>query len=133
MLVDTNIVSYFQKRSPLAALYEVHLLNQKQYISFVTVAELYRWPIERNWGQAKTDGLKLFLRNCTVLPFDDELARTWAELFVGMRNKGMPMDWGDCWIAASALRHRMPLVTHNRRHFENVDGLELISEAVKAE
>jgi predicted nucleic acid-binding protein len=34
----------------------------------------------------------------------------------------------DAWIAATALRHGLRLVTHNRRHFEGITGLRIISE-----
>ena len=33
------------------------------------------------------------------------------------------------WIAATALRHGIPIVTHNRQHFEGISGLTVISEA----
>jgi predicted nucleic acid-binding protein len=39
------------------------------------------------------------------------------------------MGVGDAWIAATALEVGAPLVTHNRRHFEEVAGLVVISEA----
>ena len=35
----------------------------------------------------------------------------------------------DLWIAACALRHSIPLVSNNDRHFTGVPGLVLISEA----
>ena len=63
-----------------------------------------------------------------MLPYDDALAWAWAEL-VGKTCRGRPMSLQDSWIAATAIRHTMPLVTHNRKHFENVPGLTVISEA----
>jgi predicted nucleic acid-binding protein len=39
------------------------------------------------------------------------------------------MGHGDAWVAAVALRHGMPLVTHNRKHFEDIPDLTLISES----
>ena len=35
----------------------------------------------------------------------------------------------DLWIAACAIRHNIPLLSNNRRHFEGLLGLQLISEA----
>jgi predicted nucleic acid-binding protein len=35
----------------------------------------------------------------------------------------------DLWIAATAIRYSIPLLSNNRRHFEEVPGLVLISEA----
>ena len=40
-----------------------------------------------------------------------------------------PIEPGDAWVAATALRHSLPLVTHNRRHFEHIPGIQSISEA----
>ena len=64
-----------------------------------------------------------------VLPVDDLLARRWARLVVERKSAGRPMDLADAWIATTALRHGLPLVTHNRRHFTGIDGLEVISFA----
>lgn len=126
MVVDTNIVSYFLRRDTRAAAYEPHLRDQTLFISFMTVAELYKWPFVRNWGTAKTTELMQHLRNYVVLPYDDALAWTWAEL-VGKTCVAQPMSFPDSWIAATALRHAMPLVTHNPKHFHNVPGLNIIT------
>jgi predicted nucleic acid-binding protein len=128
MLVDTNIVSYIYKRDTRAKLYEPHLTGQTLFVSFMTVAELYRWPIEKNWGEPKKQELVQFLKNFAVLPYDEGLAWSWAEL-VGKTCRGRPMSLTDSWIAATALRHKIPLVTHNRKHFEQVPGLTIISES----
>jgi len=128
MLLDTNIVSYIYKGDTRAKAYEPHLAGQTLFVSFMTVAELYRWPFERGWGEPKRQQLALFLKNFAVLPYDESLAWNWAEL-VGKTCRGRPMSHPDSWIAATALRHKMPVVTHNRNHFEQVPGLTIISEA----
>jgi predicted nucleic acid-binding protein len=38
----------------------------------------------------------------------------------------------DLWIAATALRHGLPLVTHNRRDFVDIPDLIVISEVPDA-
>lgn len=126
MLIDTDIVSFFYKRDTRAKLYEPHVKGQTLFISFITVAELYRWPFERNWGDAKKQELKEYLKNYTVLPYDDALAWTWAEL-VGRTCRDRPIALHDSWIAATALRHGLTVITHNRKHFEHVPGLTIIS------
>jgi predicted nucleic acid-binding protein len=35
----------------------------------------------------------------------------------------------DLWIAATAIRRSIPLVTNNRKHFSVIPGLTIISEA----
>jgi tRNA(fMet)-specific endonuclease VapC len=128
MLIDTDIVSFFYKKDTRAKAYEAYVKGETLFISFITVAELYRWPFERNWGDAKKQELKEYLKNYTVLPYDDALAWTWAEL-VGKTCRERPMALHDSWIAATALRHSLAIVTHNRKHFEHVPGLTIISES----
>jgi tRNA(fMet)-specific endonuclease VapC len=127
MLVDTNIVSYIYKGDTRARPYEPYLAGQTLFVSFMTVAELYRWSFERDWGEPRTQGLVQFLKNFAVLPYDEGLAWSWAEL-VGKTCRGRPMSIADSWIAATALRHQIPIVTHNKRHFEGVPRLTIISE-----
>ena len=128
MLVDTDIVSFFYKQDTRAKAYEQHLTLQTLFVSFVTMAELYRWPFERNWGERKKQDLMRYLRNYAVVPYDDALAWTWAEL-VGKTCRNRPIFFHDSWIAATAMRHNQALVTHNRKHFEHIPGLTLISES----
>lgn len=40
----------------------------------------------------------------------------------------LPISAADAWIAATALLYGVPLVTHNRKDFEGIDGLVVISE-----
>jgi predicted nucleic acid-binding protein len=80
----------------------------------------------RQWGARRTAELHQALSRYSVLPFDDELAWKWAEV---MTIPGVPIAHGDAWIASTAIRHGMPLVTHNRKHFEKIPRLTIISEA----
>jgi hypothetical protein len=80
MLVDTNIVSYFFRKDTRAAFYEPHVKGKTLFISFITVAELYKWPLERNWSDENKQRLIQYMRSYAVLPFDDQLAWKWAEL-----------------------------------------------------
>jgi|SRR6516225_9996728 tRNA(fMet)-specific endonuclease VapC len=131
MLLDTNIVSFFFRRDTRARPYERHLLGQPRYIAFVTLAELYQWVILRPFTPQNRQRLLDHVADHIVLPFDDILAWRWAELSANCRRSGNMMSSSDLWIAATALRHNLPLVTHNRRHFANVPGLTIITEAQK--
>jgi tRNA(fMet)-specific endonuclease VapC len=126
ILIDTNVVSYFIKRDTRAKLYIDHLRGHEWHVAFITVAELYFWAIRHKWSPQRIEKLRRDLRHYTVLGFDDATAWQWAQV----RNiKGRPMEPGDAWVAATALRHNLPLVTHNRRHFEHVPNIQIISEA----
>ena len=49
-------------------------------LSFQSVAELWSWAEENNWGSKQRNGLTIFLRRFLVIPYDPELAKVWAQL-----------------------------------------------------
>lgn len=126
VLVDTDVFSFVFKRDTRAAVYWPHLAGNSLYLSFSTVAELYRWAVKNGWGTSRIADLRATLRHYTLLVYDDQTAWHWAEI---MSLPGVPVGHGDAWVAASALRHGFPLVTHNRKDFDHIPGLTVISEA----
>jgi len=129
VVVDTDVVSYLFKRDSRAESYRPHLEARQLVLSFMSLAELYRWTLRRRWGQARRQRLEAHLRNFTVYPFDRALCRQWAEVTEERQQAGRPIAVADAWIAATALAHDLPLVTHNPDDFSGVPDLVVISEA----
>ena len=50
VVVDTDVLSFAIKGDTRAAAYHNHLVGKVAAISFMTVAELDRWSLARNWG-----------------------------------------------------------------------------------
>lgn len=93
----------------------------------MTLAELDRWPLERNWGQGRKLALAQYLTRYTVLPVTRGLCAKWAEVAFAAKRKGRPIQTADAWVAASALHDQVPLITNNRDDSWSVDGLTLLS------
>jgi tRNA(fMet)-specific endonuclease VapC len=125
-LVDTDVFSFIFKGDDRAEAYRQHLDGRSVYLSFMTVAELYRWALERNWGNAKVAALREHIDACGILEPNDAVRWQWAKL---MSVKGAPMSAADAWIAATALAFDLPLVTHNRADFDRIADLKVVSEA----
>ena len=128
-VVDTDVVSFLFKSTPEAQLYLSHLAGNLLVVSFMTVAELDRWALHRNWGVRRTARMDARLRRFVFYPADRALCHAWAGITDSERRKGRVISTADAWVAATALVNNIPLVTHNRRHFETVDNLVVISEA----
>jgi PIN domain len=62
-----------------------------------------------------------------IVPYDHEVCETYGRIKAALP-KGRTIADNDLWIAACAMRHSVPLVTHNRRHFDDIKGLIVISE-----
>lgn len=129
MVVDTDVMSYLFKRDSRAEAYRPHLIGRLLVVSFMTVAELDRWALERGWGETRRARMERHMSNFVVRPFDRDLCLRWAEVTDGARRKGRPIGVADAWIAATALRHEAPLVTNNNAHYAGVEGLTTISES----
>ena len=127
VVVDTSVVSYLLKGHSSAPQYREFLRGNLAGLSFMSLAELNRWPIERNWGDQRIAALREHLVSYIVLFPDEETCRVWARL---VSRKGRPVSVPDAWIAAAALQFKCPLVTHNVQHFESIEGLSILTVPV---
>jgi predicted nucleic acid-binding protein len=72
--------------------------------------------------------VKLLLVDTNIVSYfhrGDTRAKRYEPHLMG---KQQPISFPDSWIAATALRHGMPLVTHNAQHFEGIPDLTIIAE-----
>jgi tRNA(fMet)-specific endonuclease VapC len=81
LIVDTDGVSFLLKGDTRAQLYRPHLQDKTLALSFMTVAELYRWAYIRKWGERKLGRLEEQLHRYVIVPFDKELCRQSAGPF----------------------------------------------------
>lgn len=131
IVLDTNIVSYLMKGGPLAEAYAPHTQGRLLAIAFITVGELYFGAEKKNWGKRKRKDLETILRNFVVIPYDHEIARCYGRLVAERQRQGHSIAPNDAWIAACAVRHGVPLVTHNAKDFEGIALLTTITEQVR--
>lgn len=131
-VVDTDVISYLFRRDTRAALFEPHLTDVVPAVSFMTIAELDRWALQRDWGPQRRARMEAFLRRFTIVLVDRALCRVWAEIGDRARRRGRPIHVADEWIAATALVLGVPLVTNNRDDFAGIDGLRLLPDLTSA-
>jgi tRNA(fMet)-specific endonuclease VapC len=126
-IVDTDVVSMLFKGDSRAHNYRAYLTGRLIGISFMTLAELNRWSLDRNWGTARIWELEMHLTKYTILPASRELCSTWAKVSWEARKKGRPIQTADAWIAASALHYQVPLITNNPSNYTMINGLDLLT------
>lgn len=131
VLLDTTVASLLHPRrkgSALRRLYEPHMRGQILVLSFQSVAELWAWAEEKNWGERARRRLEGFLRRFLIIPYDAELAKVWARVSVLCRKQGRRLEAGDAWIAATAVHRQITLLTHDSDHVGlEVPGLDVVS------
>lgn len=129
LLLDTDVVSFILKGDSRAMSYAPRLQGCRLGLSFMTVAELFQWAAVRKWGARRSAKLQKALEQYIVLPVDLESCSLWGKIRATRRAIGRPISPQDAWIAASACRFKLPLVTHNPVDFELIDSLEIITAA----
>jgi len=110
VVVDTDVVSFLEKRDTRAELYKPHLTGTEKFISFMTLAELRRWTLEKNWGEPRRLAFDHFLIEEYGIVFaDDKLCDIWAKIKTDGRRSGKPIASEDAWIAAVAVMFDIPI------------------------
>ena len=96
-------------------------------ISIVSLAELYQGVFYATDPEGNERALRDFLVPIPVVPLDDETCRIFARERGRLKALGTPIGDFDLLIGATALRHSLTLLSNNRRHFERIAGLNIIS------
>jgi len=61
-----------------------------------------------------------------ILPLTEQIARQAAALDASLIRQNLQIGIKDTFIAATCLVHNLPLLTVNLRHFDRVEGLQII-------
>ena len=126
-LVDTDwVIHFLNGRSDVVA--RIRELSARGVaISRVSLAEVYEGIFYSRDPVADEAGLEEFLRGVTVLGIDDEITRIFGRERGRLRKLHKTIGDFDLLIGATALRHDLTLLSNNRRHFERIENLRIIS------
>ena len=129
VVVDTDAYSArLIPNSTLARRYEPLLLGRIEFVSFQTVAEVRYGALLRGWGTTRVRRMEAAISRIEIVHSGPELIRVYAELRVDCQRAGHALSQrehdADRWIAATAIRLGIPLVS-NDRVFEKTPELQL--------
>lgn len=92
--------------------------------SSVVAGELELGVVRRGARKLRRE-LDALYSGLEVLPYDLDAARRYGRVAAVLMDEGVPIGVEDTMVAAHALSRGLTLVTHNRKHFERVDGLRV--------
>jgi tRNA(fMet)-specific endonuclease VapC len=96
-------------------------------ISIVSTAELFDGAYGSMDPEREELVLSEFLSHLEVVRLDEDVCRIFAMERRRLRAAGTPIGDMDLFIGATAIRHGLTLLTNNRRHFERLQGLSILS------
>ena len=124
-LLDTNVCVGFLKAQPAITGKLTAVPPNALYLCAVVKAELYYGARASQHIAGNLATLQTFFEPYVSLGFNDECAERYGELRADLRRAGQLIGPNDTMIAATALVHKLILVTHNTREFSRVPGLRL--------
>lgn len=96
-------------------------------ISVISLAELYEGAHYSRDPLHSMAALQRFVAGLVVLPLDEEVCSLFGKERGRLRQLGRTVGDCDLFIACTAIRNELTLCTNNRRHFEMVKGIRLLS------
>ena len=130
VVVDTDVFVWLTRGKQQAARYAPLVAGKRIVLSFATVAELWRGAYARDYNEESRRKLEGDIGLTVVVPPTNALTQEWARLTNEARAAGHALGQKaqahDAWVATTARHLKIPLLTNNRRHFEGIEGVELV-------
>lgn len=125
-LIDTDILSLFFRGDPaVVARFDAYIAEYDRVsISILTYYEIVSGLKHRDAHQQLATFLA-FSSQSNIVPLTEPSVTLSAQIYADLRAAGMPLDDIDLLIAGSALVNDWILVTHNKKHFERIAGLQI--------
>lgn len=125
-LFDTDAISEILRKKPLKDYMQWlnTLTRERQYTSSIVISELYKGA----YRSPKREQFIVKIRTkilpvLTILPFDANTAQIYGQISAELEQTGQMLAHPDLQIAATAIQHKLELVTGNVRHFARVPNL----------
>ena len=129
MLHDTSSASNYLEHEERSTAAEFFRAPHQPAISFQTEAELLMWALKSEIPEGLRDAIRGFLASAMVLQSNSAVNRLFAQIMVARmlaypKKTWRDLDVGDAWIGATAVARGLPLITYDRRGFNDVPGLD---------
>lgn len=123
ILADTDVlIDYLMGTQPMANLVLEYSESNTLQTSAITCFELLSGAKEGKRG----DKVRHLVATIPVLPLDRTAAAQAAAVRQQLVSSGFSIGMADSLMAGIALVNDLALLTRNRKHFEHVEGLQLL-------
>lgn len=125
-LLDTDIIiNNLRNKKRLGS----EILDHELAISLITLGELIYGSYKSSNPQRSLGLTEDFLRELgvAIIPLNEDVVYSFGQLKSSLEKEGRRLEDFDLLIAATAKVNNLVLVTYNRKHFERIPDLEIIS------
>jgi tRNA(fMet)-specific endonuclease VapC len=128
VLVDTNVTSYRYRQSAEFDAFRPFLQGSIAAISVITYGETLFGARAAGWSESRISEYDAHLRKYLILPVDRDVVMTYAKVRSEHQKMGIGLSENDWWIATTAIRYSIPLLT-NDAAFRRIRTLKVLPPA----
>ena len=122
--LDTSIlIDYYRKKDKSKSMF--FKLTEK-YALFV-VSAITEYELYIGNSKEQNDFWNKFFSQITVLPFDTKVAKKAVDIYKQLKRDNKLIEVPDILIAGTVLQNNLPLAMLNKKHFERIKGLQIIT------
>jgi tRNA(fMet)-specific endonuclease VapC len=122
-VLDTNVITKMLDKDPGAISMVEKIENL--YTSIIVVGELYFAAANSSRREANFKIFREVFSYVEIIPIDDMVCMSYAEIKFDLKKKGRPIPDNDIWIAACAHARGFSVATFDS-HFSEIAQIELV-------
>lgn len=130
-LIDTSVLIDLERSGlPADELLAAIDETEELFLSAITVGELMigaESGVDAMQRHKRRKNAEKVLASFPCLSVGVEVAEYYARIASALLAKKTPIGVNDTWIAATAMNHSLRVLTGNVKHFERVDGLQVLA------
>jgi tRNA(fMet)-specific endonuclease VapC len=125
-LIDTDTISFFLRGDTRVTQHAGEYLKEHGILnlSIITYYEILS-GLKYKDARQQLDSFLQLAESSKILPATENAMEIAADIYADLRKDGQLIDDIDIIIAGIALSNNLVLVTHNRSHFDRIDGLKI--------
>ncbi len=124
ILLDSSVlIDFFRKTNKKNTFFNRLASSQKR----MSISSVTSYEVGIGNRKSHSDYWLHLCESFQVLSFDKASSEIAIAIYVDLIKQNKVIDLADIFIAATAIANKLPLATLNTKHFERIEGLELIS------
>ena len=123
VLLDSSIlIDFFRKKDKT----KTSFYQLSDSFGEFSISSITEYEITCGATESQMNYWKEFLQRITILSFDSREVAKARFIYKELKKNRKQIAIADLFIAATAIANNLPLATLNKKHFESIEGLELV-------
>ncbi len=125
-LLDSCICIYYINGKKPRVRHNIHKhAEQDMFVSAITKGEMFAGSLGSKTPQRSREKQELFFSRFRSLPFDDDAAEQYANIYAHLKKSGLLIKVSDMQIAAIAMARSLIVITNDTDDFGRIPGLNV--------